>query len=508
MWGRLAFGSGGHTLNYALADENTYEQGFVSLSAVPAVPTGEYVDPLTGAAYQTYESGMPPPDGDWVDMTQGNGKNRALNTLQGGWSNNSTRPEKREVLEGDFHMHGDRTINTYGGFYQQVEQRVAEDAERGMRFNRNDEQPDGLEGQIMEGGQASNTVGYYGQQKIRLPPRLQHTNRGKQDEGSVFRGGMQPGGVVADGAQKVAQTFTHFPQEVPMQGRMGGPAGDNMEGAHGQAARGQMTVQHTSRGLEVHAHLHKPNTGGGHGQRAVGEVAPGHTTRGMDIHDNLLKANHAPAKAMRLRENPTVPTKVGSHANRVYNTSHGGVYATAARPALVPQHAARDALPSVAGMGTLHGDYGMQNHARSMHHTQRGSTSLLKKLYGAFDNMSGGGGVGMASRSSVGSLNRTKQYERPGEVPSMSLGGDTNMERMPNDFYIVNTKRRYRPENPTRVQVDTQSFDPARIWPIVRGPESRELGSRAIGNVNFPRETGSGMRSFVELQPAPCPITF
>jgi hypothetical protein len=206
--------------------DNVYAQNFMSMAGVPTVSVGTWTNPYTGVEYEAYESALPPPDADYVEMTHSAAKNMALGLLQGGsagFSNDTPEVEKREILEDNFHMHADVTINQYGGggsWQDALQSRAYTGAERNMRFTHNDERPDGEDGPELLDHIPANRDGIYNE-KIRFVPRLQHTNRGKQEE-VMFRSGPGP---MPQGMHDnhVAQIYTHFPQELPDIERQGGP---------------------------------------------------------------------------------------------------------------------------------------------------------------------------------------------------------------------------------------------------------------------------------------------
>jgi ribosomal protein L35AE/L33A len=161
-----------------------YDQGFVSLSAVPSVFVGVYTDPITGEEFDAYESGMPPPDADYEEMFSAPARNVSLARLQGGWRDTTPRPTKVEVLEDDFHMQYDRSINTYGTYDPTYYMEVIE---HNNRFKRDGHHPDS-EGPIQVGTPA-NTLGNQGDVKVRFTPYVTPTNRGKWAE-TTFRSGI------------------------------------------------------------------------------------------------------------------------------------------------------------------------------------------------------------------------------------------------------------------------------------------------------------------------------
>lgn len=182
-----------------------YDQGFISMSAVPMLDAGKYKDPLTGVWYQAYESALPPPDADYEETLNNPARNVKLAHLQGGWTDNTPRPTKTEVVEDDFHFQYDRTINTYGTYDSS---RYVERFERNNRFKRDDEHPD-PDGPDNNDQVPANFVGNQ-YQKIRPLPYMPPTNRGKWAE-TTFRSGVDANVAVGNNQQLVAQTFTTFP---------------------------------------------------------------------------------------------------------------------------------------------------------------------------------------------------------------------------------------------------------------------------------------------------------
>jgi hypothetical protein len=203
-------GMRGDTLQWASSDDpGLYYQDFMSLSAVPSVPAGDWTDPTTGAVYAAYESALPPPDADYYEMARATGKHTKLGSLQGGFAATDPYPERRELLHDDFGMHTDLSIRELGGgaeLFQQSMARAASNAERNSRFTRNDEVP--CESTNLDQLPA-NRDGMYGE-KVRVLPRLPNTARGHAMD-HTMRGGAA---YLQGQDQRLAQTWTHFPQEL------------------------------------------------------------------------------------------------------------------------------------------------------------------------------------------------------------------------------------------------------------------------------------------------------
>jgi hypothetical protein len=235
---------------YSMVSHDLYHQDFATLGATPAVYTGIYTDPLTGIQYDTYESAMPPPDGDWYDECTSSGKNRILDQLQGGWSNNTPIPPRKEILEGDWNQGYDRPINTYGGsgsYADVLRCRNLDNFERSTRFTLNDFTPDNEAPELT--GVPANVDGIYGNVKVRFLPRLAGTNRGHEEEDS-FRTG--PYGIDTHN-QHMAQEYTKMPQCFPSLDYVGPVSGSH--GVYGEQSRSDYEESHKFTGLEVNPEL-------------------------------------------------------------------------------------------------------------------------------------------------------------------------------------------------------------------------------------------------------------
>ena len=184
--------------------KHLYDQGFISLSGVPMINAGTYKNPLTGVEYNAYESALPPPDADYEETLTAPARNVKLAHLQGGWTDNTPRPTKVELVEDDFHMQYDRTINTFGTYDPS---RYVEMFERTNRFTRNDEHPDPDGPELV--GVPANMDGNQNV-KIRPLPYLPPTNRGKWGE-TTFRSGIDARVAVGNAQTPVERTYTSFP---------------------------------------------------------------------------------------------------------------------------------------------------------------------------------------------------------------------------------------------------------------------------------------------------------
>jgi len=193
-------------LSDPLFSGSLYNQGFTSLSAVPNIFIGVFTDPVTGQEYDAYESALPPPNTDYEETLNSQGRNRKLAQLQGGWSDTTPRPTKTEVVEDDFNMHYDRTIRSFGTYDARYYQELANQRNQ---LNLNDYHPDST-GAIQEGLPA-NMLGNQGVVRIRSVPYVVPTNRGRWGE-HTFRSGIDPCLEAAGGGdQRLEYTYTTQP---------------------------------------------------------------------------------------------------------------------------------------------------------------------------------------------------------------------------------------------------------------------------------------------------------
>lgn len=274
-----------------LYTEELYDQGFVSMSAVPSVHVGEFTDPITGQTYQAWESALPPPDADYEETLNSSGRNVKLAHLQGGWRDTTPRPTKTEQLEDDFHMQYDRSINTYGTYDPSY---YIEAIEHNNRFSRDDHHPD-AEGPIITGIPA-NTMGNQGDVKIRAMPYVPPTNRGKWAE-TTFRTGIVPETAAGGGYQRPEYEWTNTPYTRAESSRMDGGGMQptaNYEGFMQQygGSEGWDNIP-TQRSTTQH---NTPNMGpaqdGGFGQGVFGDVeAPTSSTGTRD--SGMYAVGHA-----------------------------------------------------------------------------------------------------------------------------------------------------------------------------------------------------------------------
>jgi len=198
-----ALQNGPGAISTPMVNRDLYDQGFISLSGVPMLNAGTYKNPLTGVEYTAFESALPPPDADYEETLTAPARNVKLAHLQGGWTDNTPRPTKVELVEDDFHMQYDRSINTFGTYDPS---RYVEMFERNNRFTRNDEHPDPDGPELV--GVPANIDGNQNV-KIRPLPYLPPTNRGKWGE-TTFRSGIDARVAVGNSEMQVDQTYTVF----------------------------------------------------------------------------------------------------------------------------------------------------------------------------------------------------------------------------------------------------------------------------------------------------------
>lgn len=304
----LSFGKG--PVSMSAVSHDLYHQNFATLGGPPAVYTGIYTDPLTGIQYDTYESGMPAPDGDWYDISYSSGKNRKLDCMQGGWSNNTPIPPRKEILEGDWNQHYDRGIMTYGGAgeYEDVKRcKVMDDLARGIRFTMNDFTPDNEAPELT--GVPANVDGIYGNIKVRFNPRLAGTNRGYEEETS-YRTGPATQGYHNN---KMAQEFTKSPQCRPEMSYVGPVDGYGAFSTYAEQERAEYNPANELRGLEVTPDLGEHGVGFvdtyGEQSRSEYEVANKLTGTTVDPHLGEHGVGYVDTYGEQSRSDYNPPTK-------------------------------------------------------------------------------------------------------------------------------------------------------------------------------------------------------
>ena len=409
-----------------------YDQGFVSMSAVPSVFAGVFTDPITGEEYDAYESGMPPPDADYEDALNSSGRNVKLAHLQGGWRDTTPRPTKTEILEDDFHMTYDRSINTYGtydpSYYLDV---IAHN----NRFNHDDHHPDS-DGPVIVGLPA-NTRGNQGDTKIRPMPYLKPTNRGKWAE-TTFRSGVDPQVAVAGGGERLNYEWTNTPYVRAENSRIDGggmEATANYQGFAEQygGAEGFDNVD-TQRSVSQHE---MPNMGPATwevpSQQVFGEVAaPNSFTGTVDSGSYGLGPVTAEQTAQMLQDQlvhvPTSMTGLESVDESQFGAiqyEHDGHKMMNARV----EHATKKTgtlTNTHMTMGT-NGTYSAQQMDKLVHSAQyKTNREALERIQTAF-NTALGGYTAHSNQATVTRFSDKSGHMTDFVMPSSSIGGTESM---------------------------------------------------------------------------------
>ena len=329
----LNFGKG--PISMSSVSHDLYHQDFATLGGPPAVYTGIYTDPLTGIQYDTYESGMPPPDGDWYDMSYSSGKNRKLDCMQGGWSNNTPIPPRKEILEGDWNQHYDRGIMTYGGGgeYDDVRRcKIMDDLGRSIRFTLNDFTPDNEAPELT--GVPANVDGIYGNVKVRFNPKVNGTNRGYEEEVS-YRTGPSTQNYHNN---KMAQEFTKSPQCIGPLEYMGPVDGFGAHSTFAEQERSEYNPSNELRGLEVTPDLGEHGVGyvDTYGEQERSDYEESNRITGTMVNSELSEHGVGyDGYAVGVRSDYNVPTKQwGTTVSPVwsgYGVSSGGAQPLANR---------------------------------------------------------------------------------------------------------------------------------------------------------------------------------
>ena len=467
-----------------------YDQGFISMSAVPSVFAGVYTDPITGEEYDAYESGMPPPDADYEEVNNSSGRNRRLAQMQGGFRDTTPRPTKTEVLEDDFHMTYDRTIGSFGtydpSYYIDV-------INHNNRFNRDDEHPD-ADGPVLVGLPA-NAWGNQGDVKIRPMPYLKPTNRGKWAE-TTFRAGIDP--EAAGGEQRMDYEWTNTPYIRAESSRMDGGGMEAMaehEGFMEQYGDEGFDRMDTQRSL---SQMHVPTTGPGGthvpASQVYGEVAaPNHITGTIDSgsysigqvtaeHDGAMLQNQmvaAPSSQAGL--------DVVDHFGP-YQYEHDGPKLMNARLEYATSKGGK-ATNTQLSMGT-HGGYEAQQLDKLVHSAQHNTKrEALDRIQSAFNTALDG------YTSAPQSQAHTRFSDKSGHLvdfvmPGGSLGGTESMvtHGAQNHGHVskLSSKREAMLGNQFGVQAVNQSD--ARVYGDVR-QRMEHVNVRPEGNLYIPTAT-------------------
>ena len=402
-----------------------YNEGFISMSAVPSVFVGMYTDPVTGEEFDAYESAMPPPDADYEETLNSSGRNVKLAHLQGGWRDTTPRPTKTEVLEDDFHMQYDRSINTFGtydpSYYMEV-------IEHNNRFKRDDHHPD-ADGPVIVGTPA-NTLGNQGDVKIRPMPYLAPTNRGKWAE-TTFRSGVDPTQEGAGGGdQRLDYEWTNTPYvraESSRQDGGGMEASADYEGFTQQYGSDGWDNVETQRSL---SQVHMPNMGPAQsrisGQQVFGDVAaPNVSTGTIDsglyavgnmtgeqdaatLQNQMVAAPHSLAGLEVVDESNFGPSQYSHDGQKLMNSR---VDNSTVKSGLLANTA--------TSMGTEGGHYGHQLN-KSVHSAQyKTNREQLQVMQSAFNTALGG------YTSAPTQATRTRFSDKSGHLTDFMMPGGT-----------------------------------------------------------------------------------
>jgi hypothetical protein len=475
-----------------------YNEDFVSMSAVPSVFVGVYTDPITGEEFDAYESAMPPPDADYEETLTSPGRNVKLAHLQGGWRDTTPMPTKTEVLEDDFHMQYDRSINTYGtydpSYYLEV-------IEHNNRFTRDDHHPDS-DGPVVVGLPA-NTLGNQGDVKIRPMPYLTPTNRGNWAE-TTFRSGVDSSQEGAGGgSHRLEYEWTNTPYaraESTRQDGGGMDATGDYEGFMQQygGADGWDNVQ-TQRSvsqlntpnigpaesrvsnLQVFGDVPAPNVSTGtieSGMYAVGNVTG--EQDGSMLQNQLVAAPHSLAGLDVVDESMFGPSQYSHDGQKLMNSR---VDNSTVKSGLLANTA--------TSMGTEGGHSGQQL-KKPVHSAQyKTKREALERIQSAFNTAVGG------YTSQPTQATRTKFSDKSGHLtdfmmPGGTIGGTdsviTNGTQNLGAVTNLSTKREATYDNQFGVK-STQPND-STVW-LGEYRESMEyLNQRPMGN--FVHDGGTG----------------
>lgn len=475
-----------------------YDQGFISMSAVPSVFVGVFTDPVTGEEYDAYESAMPPPDADYEESLNSSGRNVKLAHLQGGWRDTTPRPTKTEVVEDDFHMQYDRTINTFGTYDPSY---YLEAFKHNNRFNHDDQHPDS-DGPIITGLPA-NTLGNQGDVKVRAMPYLKPTNRGKWVD-PTFRSGIDPSLQAAGGGeQRLDYEWTNTPYERAENSRADGggmEAVPEYEGFMQQygGAEGWDTLP-TQRST---AQDNTPNQGPmewSTGQQVYGEVAaPNAITGTQDV--GMYGVGHAKSEyeAAKLQDQ-VVPTP---HALAGLDTVDESGFGSSEFQDGKGQKLMDGKVESFNSKGGMHANTAMSMGSgntysgtqlnKSVHAAQdKTKREALLRVQSAFDSALGG------YTASQNRSRTTKQSDKSGHVVDFMMpGGTVGGEQSPYTNGTQNRGAATNLESKREAMYDNQ-FGVKTIAPsdsTVYLGEYRQtmehLNARPEGNFNHPMGSG------------------
>lgn len=404
-----------------------YNQGFISMSAVPSVFIGVYTDPITGEEFDAYESGMPPPDADYEETLNAPGRNVKLAHLQGGWRDTTPRPTKVEVLEDDFHMQYDRSIGSFGTYDPSY---YVEVINHNNRFKRDDHHPD-FEGPVQVGAPA-NTLGNQGDVKIRHTPYVVPTNRGKWAE-TTFRTGIDPSTQGAGGGDmRLEYEYTTVPHMRATSNRTdggGAESGGVYQGFMNQYGGHEGFDHHDTQrsvseplapnmgpmgdagahGMSVYGDVPMPmNTGGTHdvGLYGIGPVQGEHV--GAKLQNQIVAVPHSLAGSQTVEELAFGSAQTGYEAQQLVNQRVENV---ASKSGVVNGHQTWGASGTTSHAHQLDG--GVRT---AMDKTKR---QQLLKVQGAFDTALGNY-TAQTSRAT-----RTRFSDKSGHLMDFVMPGGT-----------------------------------------------------------------------------------
>lgn len=214
-----------------------YDDSQVGMGATNAKFEGVFRDPLTGEEYDAYSSQLPAPDADFTEMVEGQQQGVKLSLLQGGWSNNTARQPRREVLHHDEHFASDISVFTYG--MRPDRDNAERRARRDVRYNYDDAHPDGPDGQL---DMMEQPAFMHGNQNpmLRFAPYAPPTNRdtmSRHTQPAFLQQGSR--------GERTKQVYTRFPTNPA-------PVIDHLPGAN----RSQLTDARALDGQVVEANAH------------------------------------------------------------------------------------------------------------------------------------------------------------------------------------------------------------------------------------------------------------
>lgn len=255
-----------------------FDDAQVGMGATGAKFEGVFRDPLTGEEYDAYSSQLPAPDADFTDMVEGQQQGVKLSMLQGGWSNNTARQPRREVLHHDEHFASDISVFTYG--MRPDRDNAERRARRDVRYNYDDVHPDGPDGQLDTMEQPAFMHGNQNPM-LRFAPYAPPTNRdtmSRHTQPAFLQQGSRD--------ERTKQTYTRFPTNPA-------PVIDHLPGANrsqisdARALDGQVVEANAHGGLELLERMPGAQATGARAEgRALDGQVPAPTAQsGIAIHN-------------------------------------------------------------------------------------------------------------------------------------------------------------------------------------------------------------------------------